>query len=154
MVTAAVRVEALEREVLGLPWGVLHCVGLEERHNVILDRDILAAPHRQMAQAVDARTQDAANQGNTGDGGVAQVQVGQAGAIGAYDALEQRIEGIHLREPVSVGTLVIAGGPRHGGRQRQAERQCLPCQRIAAQEVAQVSRRVVELKDRGRGDLG
>jgi hypothetical protein len=86
VMAAAVSVEALECEVLGCPRGVLDGIRLQKRHNVVFYRDVLAAPHRQVLEAVDARRKHHIHQRNARHGRVAEIQTGQARAVWAYDA--------------------------------------------------------------------
>ena len=154
VVAAAVRVEAFEGEVVLDPGGVLEGVGLEEGDNVVLDGDVLAAAYRQMAERVDSRAQDAADQGDARDGRVAQVEAGQAGAVGGYDLLEQGVERVGLGLAVAVVGRLVARRADGDGGLGQSEGQRAPGEGVVAQKVAQVARGVVELEEGCGGDLG
>lgn len=60
--------------------------------------------------------------------------------------------GLGLALPV-VGRLIARGADGYGGL-GQAKGQRLPCERVLAEEVAQMTRGVVELEEGGGGDLG
>jgi hypothetical protein len=154
VVAAAIRVQAAESEVLFYPRRVGECVGLEERDHVVLDRDILAAADRQVLQRVDLRRKHTANQCDACDGRVAEVQARQARPVGRDDLLQQGVKRIGLgRALAALGRLVARRAHGDSGL-GQAEGQRLPCERIPAQEVAQMTGRVVEIEERGGGYLG
>jgi len=154
VVAAAVGVEALEREVLLYPGGILEGVGLEKGHNVVLDGDVLAAAYGQMLEGVYARRKHAPDQGDARDGRVAEVQARQARAVGGYDLLQQGVERVGLGGALpAVGRLVARRAHGDGGL-GQAERERLPCQRVLAQEGAQVAGGVVEVEEGDGGHLG
>lgn len=121
---------------------------------MVLYRDVLAAANRQVLQRADARRKHTAHKRNTGNGRVAEVQARQARAIGRNDLLEQGIKRVGLGRPLSaVGRLVARRAHGDCGL-RQAKGQCLPCQWVIAQEVAQVAGCVVEVEQGGGGYLG
>lgn len=153
VVSAAVGVEALEGQVLLHPWRVFECVGLEERDDVVLNRHVLAAPYRQMLQRVDARAKHAAHERDARHGGVAEVEAGQAAAVGRYNLLQEGVEGVGLGLALAVvGRLVARRAERDCGL-GQPEGQRLPCQRVSPEEAAQMGRAVVELEDGEGGEL-
>lgn len=153
VVATAVGVEALEGELRAQPGGVLQRVWLEKGHNVVLDGDVLAAADGQVLQGVDVRGQDAADEGDAADGRVAEVEAGDACAVGGDDLLEQGVERVLLGLALpAVGRLVARRADGDGGL-GQAEGERLPCERVAAQEAAQVRRGVVELEEGGGGEL-
>ena len=151
---AAVGVEALQGKLAAHPRGVFQCVGLQEGHDVVLDRDILAAADGQVLQGVHVRGQHAPHEGYAADGGVAQVQAGDAGPVGGDDLLEEGVEGILLGLALAAVRRLVAGRAHGDGGLGQAEGQRLPCQRVAAQEAAQVQRGVVQFEEGGGGQLG
>lgn len=85
---------------------------------MVLDGDIFAPPHRKMLQRLASRTQDGDAQGCARYGGIAEVQTGQARAIGGYNLLQKGIEGIcfGLAFPM-LGGFVTRGAANgsHGG---------------------------------------
>lgn len=153
VVAAAVGVEALQGELVAHPGGIFQGVGLQKGHNVVLDGDVLAAADRQVLEGVDARGKHAPDEGDAGDGGVAEVQAGQAGAVGGDDLLEEGVERVGLGLALSAVRRLVARRADGDGGLGQAEGQRLPCERVAAQEGAQVWRAVVELEEGGRGQL-
>lgn len=153
VVTAAVGVKALQGELVAHPGRIFQGIWLEKWDDVVFYRDVLAAADREVAQSVDVRGEHAPDEGNAVDGGVAEVEVGYAGAVGGDDLLEQGVEGILLGLALAAVRRLVARRPNRDGGLGQAERQRLPCQRIISQEATQVRRCVVELEEGGGGQL-
>jgi hypothetical protein len=136
---AAVCVQALERKILLHPWRVFERVGLQKGHNVVFDRNVLAATDGQVLERVYTRRKHASDQRDARDSRVAEVQARQAGAVGRDDLLEEGIKRVGFGSALpAIGRLVARRAHGDGGL-REAEGQRLPCQRVLAQEVAQVS---------------
>jgi hypothetical protein len=154
VVSTAVRVEALESKVFLHPGCILERVWLQKGDNVVLDRDVLAASHGQMLESVDPWCQHTSDQRDARHSGIAEVQTGQPRAVRRYDLLQQGVEGVGLRLSIPVIGRLVAWGAHRGGRLGQPERQRLPCQRVLAQEIAQVPGGVVEIKEGDGRDLG
>lgn len=88
VVSTAVGVEALEGEIFLHPGRIFQCVWFQEGHNVILDRDVLAASYGQVLESIDPWRKHAANKGYAGDGGVAEIQARQPGPVWRYYLLQ------------------------------------------------------------------
>lgn len=117
---------------------------------MVFQADALAASHREVLQAVDARSEHISDESDAGDGGVTEVEAGQAGSVREEDMVQQALEAVGLGQAVTVGVERL--GRRR--RRRQAERERLPGERVVAKELAQVARRMVEVEDAAGGQLG